>query len=302
MHARERGRSPGTRTVGPAVRAPGSFWQEALRRLLRNRLALSGAVVVIVFAALAVSAPLVTPYDPIKQNYDAILTGPNGSHPLGTDGLGRDSLSRLVFGARTSLTVGLFTQVIVLSIGVPFGLISAFAGGRVDNLLMRFVDVVFAFPDLLLIILLRSIFGGSIYMVFLAIGLVNWVVMARVVRSQALSLKEQDFILAAEAIGASRPAILARHLLPNVLGPVVVLVVFGVPRAIFTEAALSYIGIGVAPPTPSWGTMLQDGYSVIFASPYPVLFPAVAIGIVMLAFTFLGDGLRDALDPRQSRV
>ncbi len=283
------------------TRPPRSLWQESLRRLRKNRLAIAGATIVGLFIALAITASIVSPYDPTKQNYDAVLLGPTGSHPLGTDGLGRDSLSRLVFGARTSLTVGLFTQFIVLSLGIPVGLIAAFAGGKIDNLLMRFVDIVFAFPDLLLIILLRAIFGGSIYMIFLAIGLVNWVVMARLVRGQVLSVKEQEFVLAAKAIGVPVSGLLVRHLLPNVLGPVVVLVTFSVPRAIFTEAALSYIGIGVAPPTPSWGTMLQDGYGVIFASPFPVLFPAIAIGLVMLAFTFLGDGLRDALDPRQAR-
>ena len=283
------------------TRPPRSLWQESVRRLRKNRLAIAGATIVALFIALAITAPIVTPYDPTKQNYDSILSGPARAHLLGTDGLGRDSLSRLVFGARTSLTVGLFTQFIVISIGIPVGLIAAFAGGKIDNLLMRFVDIVFAFPDLLLIILLRAIFGGSIYMVFLAIGLVNWVVMARLVRGQVLSVKEQEFVLAAKAIGVPTSGLLFRHLLPNVLGPVVVLVTFSVPRAIFAEAALSYIGIGVAPPTPSWGTMIQDGYGVIFASPFPVLFPAIAIGLVMLAFTFLGDGLRDALDPRQTR-
>ncbi|MBI4336385.1 MAG: ABC transporter permease [Chloroflexi bacterium] len=284
----------------PRVRAPRSFWQQSTRRLLKNRLAMVGLAVVLLYLIIAIVAPLVSPYDPAKQNYDAILLGPTGGHPLGTDGLGRDSLSRLVFGARTSLAVGLFTQLIVLTVGIPVGLVAAFSGRRSDNLLMRFVDIVFAFPDLLLIILLRAIFGGSIFMVFLAIGLVNWVIMARMVRGQALSLKEQEFVLAAKAIGVPWHSTLIRHVLPNALGPVVVLVAFGVPRAIFAEAALSYIGIGVTPPTPSWGTMVQDGYSVIFATPYPVLFPAVAIAVVMLAFTFLGDGLRDALDPRHA--
>lgn len=298
-----RERRPQARKTLPRLARPArSLWQESLRRLVRNRLALAGAAIVALYVALAIAAPILTPYDPAKQNYDAILTGPSKGHPLGTDGLGRDSFSRLVFGGRTSLTVGLFTQLIVLSIGIPVGLVAALGGRRTDNILMRLVDIVFAFPDLLLIVLLRAIFGGSIYMVFLAIGLVNWVVMARLVRGQALSLKEQDFVLAARVIGVPWHGILVRHLLPNVLSPVVVLVAFGVPRAIFAEAALSYIGIGVAPPTPSWGTMIQDGYTVIFASPYPVLFPAIAIGIVMLAFTFLGDGLRDALDPRQLRV
>jgi oligopeptide transport system permease protein len=196
------------------------------------------------------------------------------------------------------MSVGMFTQLIVLSIGLPLGAIAAFAGARTDNLLMRFTDIMYAFPDLLLIILLRSIFGGSIYMIFLAIGLASWTNVARLTRSQILTLKEQDFVLAARTIGASEGTILRRHLLPNALGPIIVTVAFGIPRAIFAEAALSYIGIGVKPPTPSWGTMVSDGYQVIFGFPHLVLFPALAIAIAMLAFTFLGDGLRDALDPR----
>jgi oligopeptide transport system permease protein len=197
-----------------------------------------------------------------------------------------------------SLAVGVFTQVIILCIGLPIGAIAAFAGGRIDNLMMRFVDIVYGFPDLLLIILLRALFGGSIFMIFLAIGLVAWANIARLVRGQILSLKEQDFVIAANAVGVSTPRIILRHLLPNAIGPVIVAVTFGIPRAIFVEAALSYIGIGVKPPTPSWGTMIQDGYAVIFASPHLVVAPALAIAVTMLAFTFLGDGLRDALDPR----
>lgn len=274
------------------------LWSRAFQRLLRNRLAVAGGVIVLLLAIAAILAPLLAPYGFAQQNYDAILQDPGAKHLLGTDALGRDTMSRLFYGTRTSLAVGIFAQAIVVALGLVVGIVAGLYGGRVDNLLMRFVDIVFAFPDLLLIILLRSVFGGSIYMIFLAIGLVGWVVLARLVRGQVLSLREQEFVLAARAMGASTTAILVRHLLPNVLGPVVVLVAFGVPRAVFAEAALSYIGIGVRPPTPSWGTMVQDGYSVIFASPYPVLFPALAIAVLMLAFTFLGDGLRDALDPR----
>ncbi len=212
--------------------------------------------------------------------------------------LGRDMLSRLIFGARTSISVGMFTQLVVLAIGLPLGAAAGYLSSRWDNALMRFTDVMYAFPDLLLIILLRAILGGSIYMVFLAIGLVAWVNVARLVRGQVLSLKSSEYVTAARSLGASGPYILARHILPNALGPVIVAVTFLIPRAIFAEAALSYIGIGVKPPTPSWGSMIQDGFTVIFANPHLVLFPAIAIGVVMMAFTFLGDGLRDALDPR----
>ena len=197
--------------------------------------------------------------------------------------------------------MGVFTQIIVIAIGLPIGAIAGYRGGRVDNILMRFVDVMYAFPDILLIILLRSIFGGSIFMIFLAIGLVAWVNIARLVRGQVLSLKEREYVNAARSMGGDAGYITQHHLLPNSLGPVIVAVTFNIPRAIFTEAALSYIGIGVKPPTPSWGAMIRDGYDVIFAAPHLVLVPAIAIALLMLAFTFLGDGLRDALDPRLRR-
>lgn len=275
-----------------------SLWRDAGRRLLRNRLAMAGGIIVLAMVLIALLADVLSPYDPIKQNYNAILEAPSLRHLVGTDALGRDALSRLVHGARTSMTVGIFTQLIVLAIGLPLGALAGYGGGRTDNLLMRFTDIVYAFPELLMVILLQTIFGGSIYMLFLAIGLVAWTNVARLTRGQILSLKEREFVLAARAMGATGAVIIWRHLLPNSLGPIIVTVTFGVPRAIFLEAALSYIGIGVKPPTPSWGTMVQDGYGAIFSFPHLVAFPALAIALVMLAFTFLGDGLRDALDPR----
>jgi len=278
-----------------------TLWGDAFVRLRRNRLAVVGAVLIISLALTSIIVPLISPYEFDEQNLNAVLEGPSHAHLLGTDGLGRDVFTRLFYGARTSLAVGIFTQLIVLAIGLPIGALAGYAGGRVDNLLMRFVDIVYAFPDLLLIILIRAILGGSIYMIFLAIGLVAWVNVARLVRGQILTLKQRDFTTAARAMGGSGPYITMRHLLPNSLGPIIVLITFGIPRAIFAEAALSYIGIGVKPPTPSWGTMIFNGYQNIFGAPYLVVFPAIAVGILMLAFTFLGDGLRDALDPRERR-
>jgi oligopeptide transport system permease protein len=275
-----------------------TMWGDAFIRLRRNRLAVTGAIIILIIAIAAILIPYLSPYAYDKQNLDAILQGPSWQHWLGTDGLGRDLFTRLIYGARTSLAVGLFTQLIVLSIGLPVGAFAGSMGGKVDNVLMRIVDVMYGFPDILFIILLRSILGGSIYMIFLAIGLVGWVGVARLIRGQILSLKSRDFVTAARAFGGTTRYLTIRHLIPNSLGPVIVLVTFSVPRAIFMEAALSYIGIGVQPPTPSWGTMIADGYAVIFSSPYVILFPAIAIGILMLSFTFLGDGLRDALDPR----
>jgi oligopeptide transport system permease protein len=288
-------------TITESVRPHHTLWGDAWIRLRRNRLAVTGGVIILLITLLAIIYPFFSKYDFASQDLNAILQGPSSEHLLGTDELGRDVMTRLIYGARTSLMVGIFTQIIVLSIGLPLGAISGAAGGKTDNFIMRFVDVIYAFPDLLLIILLRSILGGSIYMIFLAIGLVNWVGVARLVRGQTLSLKQRDFVTAARVFGASSGYITTRHLLPNSLGPVIVTITFNIPRAIFTEAALSYIGIGVQPPTPSWGAMIRDGYNVIFAAPHLVLFPAIAIGILMLSFTFLGDGLRDALDPRLRR-
>ena len=278
-----------------------TLWADAWIRLRRNKLAVIGGIVILIIVIAALAAPLITPYDFAKQDMTAILKPPSSTHWFGTDGLGRDVFARLLYGARTSLAVGVFTQFIVLVIGLPIGAFAGSIGGRVDNALMRFVDIMYGFPDILLIILLRSILGGSIYMIFLAIGLVAWVNVARLVRGQILSLKQRDFVTAARAMGGTTRYITFKHLLPNSLGPIIVAVTFGVPRAIFAEAALAYIGIGVKPPTPSWGAMIRDGADVIFAAPYLVAVPAIAIAVLMLAFTFLGDGLRDALDPRLRR-
>lgn len=278
-----------------------SLWGDAFIRLRRNKLALTGGIIIILIGLTTIIYPFFTQYDFASQDLNAILQEPSKTHLLGTDELGRDVLTRLIYGARTSLAVGIFTQLIVLGIGLPIGAIAGAAGGKLDNFLMRFVDVIYAFPDLLLIILLRAILGGSIYMIFLAIGLVAWVNVARLVRGQTLALKQRDFVTAARVFGGMGGYITTRHLIPNSLGPVIVAVTFNIPRAIFAEAALAYIGIGVKPPTPSWGAMIRDGNNVIFAAPHLVLFPAIAIAILMLSFTFLGDGLRDALDPRLRR-
>jgi len=278
-----------------------SLWGDAFIRLRRNKLAMAGGIIIILIGITTLIYPFFTQYSFASQDLTSILKGPSQTHWLGTDELGRDVLTRLIYGARTSLMVGIFTQIIVLGIGLPIGAISGAAGGKVDNLLMRVVDVVYAFPDLLLIILLRAILGGSIYMIFLAIGLVSWVGVARLVRGQTLALKQRDFVTAARVFGGSGGYVTMRHLIPNSLGPIIVAVTFNIPRAIFTEAALTYIGVGVKPPFPSWGAMINDGYKVIFAAPHLVLIPAIAIAILMLSFTFLGDGLRDALDPRLRR-
>ena len=275
-----------------------SLWGDAVRRFSRNRTAMLGLIVILILATMAALAPAIQRHDPTFQNYSSLRESPNGEFWLGTDLLGRDQWSRLVHGARISLSVGILTEAVALPIGMMVGLTAALGGRRLDNLIMRFTDVAYAFPDLLMLILLLSIFGPSFTMIFFAIGLVYWPTLARLIRGQILSLQQRDFVLAARAMGASRLRIVVTHLLPNTLGPVIVAAIFGIPFAIFAEAALAFIGLGLPPPTPSWGRLVTDGYSAIRSSPHLVLFSTLAIAITMMSFTFIGDGLRDALDPR----
>jgi len=282
------------------------LWQDAWRRFRRNRLALLGAVLVALLVLIAFLAPLLVHLgiiiDPIHQQVENIEVGPGvAGHPLGTDELGRDTLSRLMYGSRISLSVGILVQGIILPIGLAIGLLAGYFGGRVDNLLMRFTDIWYAFPDLLFVLVLVSVFGPSLLSIFGAIALVNWVNLARLVRGQVLSLKEKEFIEAARSSGSPPLKLILKHLLPNSLGPIIVTLTFGIPQAIFLEAALSFLGVGIQPPTPTWGQMVNDGYEAIYANPTSVVFPALAIGFTLLAFSFIGDGLRDALDPRMRR-
>ena len=274
------------------------YWGRAWRRLLRNRLAVAGLVVIAAMVAIAVFAPWIAPHDPGQQNLSAgaQYQGPSWSHPMGTDALGRDWFSRVIYGTRVSLAVGISAQLVVLGIGLPLGLVAGIRNGPQDSVLMRFTDLAYAFPDLLLVILLRGVIGGSLWLLILTIGVVSWMDIARLVRGQVLTLREREFVTAARASGAGDGHIMTRHLVPNLAGPLVVILAIGVPRAIFIEATLSFIGYGVAIGTPSWGSMVQEGYAA-FAFPHLMLFPAAAIAVLMLAFTFVGDGLRDALDP-----
>ena len=295
-----------------ALRRERGLWSDAFRRLIRNRLSMGALILLAVIAALVVlgnNTDLVQRYDPRVQDYDVVQTAPTVDHFFGTDQLGRDNWSRVLQGTWISLQVGLGVQAIVLVIGLLVGGIAALGGRLLDNLMMRLTDLGFAFPDLLFIILLRAVLAGRDWpilgepvpqMIF-AIAFVNWVIIARLVRGQMLSLKERDFVMAARAMGASQMRIVFQHMLPNALGPVIVAVVFGIPIAIFAEAVLGFIGIGVPPPTASLGKLVSDGYSFIQVNVWVVLFPAGSIGLLMLCFTFLGDGLRDALDPRSAR-
>ncbi len=277
-----------------------SLLSDAWMRLRRNRLATVSLAFIGALVLVAVLAPLFATHDPSQTNFSTggQYQGISANHWLGTDGAGRDWYSRLVYGTRISLQVGLFSQIIVLAIGVPIGLFAGYFGGRVDTLLMRFTDLAYAFPSLLFILLITQVLGPSVRNIYLAIGLVTWVDIARLLRGQILSLRNMDYVTAARSTGAGGSRIMWRHLLPNALGPMIVSITFGIPSAIFAEAALSFIGVGLPIGTPSWGTMINDGYGAIFGQQVLVISPAAALGVSLLAFTFLGDGLRDALDPR----
>ncbi|MGH2489606.1 MAG: ABC transporter permease [Candidatus Limnocylindria bacterium] len=301
------------------ARRSAGLWGDAFRRLLRNRLAIVGGILVAFLLLVAVFGGFLTPWEYFNQDLAAVVAnnnrpllpmqrieGVDGLHVLGTDELGRDLLSRLMDGARISMSVALVVQTVVLLLGIPMGAAAAWFGGRVDSILMRITDIVYAYPDLLFIILLgvafRETFFGraldGLLLVFVAIGLTSWVTMARLVRGQLLSLKETEFVEAARAIGVSDRRIVTRHLLPNALGPIIVAVTLGIPAAILAEATLAFIGIGVQAPRASWGSLVADGQSYIRSFPHLVLFPAIAIAVALISFTFLGDGLRDALDPK----
>jgi ABC-type dipeptide/oligopeptide/nickel transport system permease subunit len=275
-----------------------SLWQDTWRRLLRNRLAVLGGLVIVGLGFLAIFADVIAPYHYTKANFLHAYEFPNRHFPLGTDPLGRDMLSRLIYGARISMLVGFVAQFIVVSIGVPIGAVSGYYGGKVDLVIMRFVDVMYAFPRLLFVILIMSMLGAGLLNIFIAIGLTGWVNIARLTRAQILSLKEKEFSESARAVGASGLRVLGKHLLPNALSPIIVAVTFGIPEAIFTEAALSFIGVGINPPTPSWGQMVGEYQQYILSYWYLCVFPSVAIALTMLSFTFVGDGVRDALDPK----
>jgi len=282
------------------------LWSDALQRFRRNRLAIAGAVLIAVLVLIAFGSPLLVHLgilqDPIKQHVEFIESSPGqNGFSIGSDELGRDTFARLLFGSRVSLAVGILVQAIILPIGLAIGLAAGYFGGRIDNLLMRFTDIWYAFPDLLFVLVVVSVFGPSLLTIFGAIALVNWVGLARLVRGQVLSIKEKEFIEAARSSGSPPLKLILKHLLPNSLGPIIVTLTFGIPNAIFLEAVLSFLGVGIQPPTPTWGQMVFDGYEAIYANPTSVVFPALAIGFTLLAFTFVGDGLRDALDPRMRR-
>ena len=269
-----------------------------MRRLLRNRLAVAGGVVIVLLCLIAIFADVLMPLPYTKPNFERLNEPPSRSYPLGTDALGRDLLSRMIYGARVSMLVGLVSQIIIVAFGVPVGALSGYLGGRADVIIMRVIDVMYAFPRLLFVILVMSMLGAGLFNIFIAIGLTGWVGIARQTRAQVLALKEKEFVDAARGLGVRGGRLLLRHILPNALTPIVVSVTFGIPEAIFTEAALSFIGVGINPPIPSWGQMVGEGQQYIRSYWHLCVFPSIAIAITMLSFTFFGDGVRDALDPK----
>jgi len=281
---------------------PASLWSDAWKRLRRNRMAvLSGLFLVWIGITSGFAPWLPGMKDPTVQDLKLGATAPSAAHWFGTDELGRDTFARVVYGGRISLMVGLVATVVSLLIGVSWGAVAGYRGGKTDELMMRIVDILYSLPYIFLVILLLVFFSRSILMLFVALGLVQWLTMARIVRGQVLSLRQQTFVEAARALGASDAAIVFRHLVPNTLGPVIVYTTLTVPAIILQEAFLSFLGLGVQPPDASWGTLVSDGARVLALFPWLVIFPGLALSLTLLCFNFLGDGLRDALDPQDRR-
>lgn len=297
-----------------------SLWKDAFRRMRKNKMAMLGAIIIITLFILAIFAPYIAPYHYTEGNLKDNYAKPGDKYLLGADFMGRDVLSRIIYGIRISLSVGLIGASTAFILGVLYGLISGYYGGKIDNIMMRIVDIMYGFPTLLLIILMMVLFKstfaittpgtiaaalsaidkafGGLFFIFIGIGFTSWIGMARIARGMALSLREKEFVEAARATGNSNFRIMIKHMLPNLIGPCIVAVTLQIPRYITFEAFLSFIGLGVNPPTPSWGMMISEGYKAIRSYPHLALYPGIALAITMLAFNFLGDGLRDALDPR----
>ena len=288
--------------VRPITPVQASLWSDAWRRLRRNRLALAGAVFLVFLTGVALVAFVYTPYPMAGVAVAAPYSGPSAAHWFGADVIGRDVLSRVMVGAQISLTVGVGTQLVVLAIGVPVGLIAGYFGGWIDSIVSFAVNVFYGVPDLLVALLLVVLLGHpGLDKIIIAISVTRWMDMTRLVRGQTLALREREFVEAARASGARPIKILFGHILPNALGPVIVQATFGVPAAILFEAFLSFLGLGVPPPQPSWGSMAADGLSAIRIAPHMVIAPSIALSLTLMSFNFLGDGLRDALDPRSRR-
>ncbi|MFN8558860.1 MAG: ABC transporter permease [Dehalococcoidia bacterium] len=284
----------------PQIHRRSNLWRDAFHRLMRNKLAVVGLAMVLFLLAMAAIGPALAPKERDKIYFGHQQEPPSREFLLGTDYESRDMLTRLIHGARVTVAVGLLTQVIIVLIGVTVGSIAGFFGGRFDDLIMRLVDIWYAVPALLLAILIMVVLGQGVPNLIIAISAVGWVLLSRIVRGQFLSLREKEFIKAARVAGTGSFTIIVRHMLPNALTPIIVAVTFGIPQALFTEATLSFFGIGINPPTPSWGQMVGQYQIYLRSAPHMAIFPAICIALTMLAFTFFGDGLRDALDPKMN--
>ena len=275
-----------------------SLTKKAFNRLVSNKLSLFGGIYVLLLIVLAIFTPLIAPYDYAYQDLNLGPSGPSPEHLLGTDTLGRDLLTRMMYGSRISLMVGFLATMVALVIGVLWGTIAGFAGGRTDAIMMRIVDVLYGIPFIILIILLMVIFGRNLVLLFMAIGAVEWLTMSRIVRSQVMSLSQQEFVLSAEAMGVSKKDIISRHLIPNAIGPVIVYATLTVPQIMLLEAFLSFLGLGVQAPMSSWGLLIRDGAVSMEEYWWLLIFPSIAFSLTLFSLNFIGDGLRDALDPR----
>lgn len=280
------------------VRPSLTYWSDAWRRLKENKLALISLIALIVIVVMAIIGPMISPFEYDAQDFTVINQAPDSVHWFGTDDLGRDLFVRAWKGARVSLLIGLVSAVINVTIGIIYGGIAGYKGGMVDTIMMRIVEIIYSIPALLWIILLMIIMGQGLTTIIVALSISGWGGMARLVRGQVLQLKQMEYVLAAQTLGASSWRIILKHLIPNAMGPIIINLTFQVPDAIFTEAFLSYIGLGVPAPLASWGTLANEGTKVLTIYPYQIVFPAILISVTMLAFNILGDGIRDSLDPK----
>jgi len=278
-----------------------SLWQDAWLRLKKNRAAVAGGVVLITMVILALLTPLIAPYSYEAQNLDLGASPPSAAHWLGTDIFGRDLLTQILYGGRISLAVGFIATAVALVIGVTWGAVAGYVGGRVDAAMMRFVDILYALPFMIFIILLMVVFGRNILLLFLAIGAVEWLTMARIMRTQVQALRQQEFVEAAISLGLSPSAIIFKHIIPNAIGPIIVYTTLTIPSVMLLEAFLSFLGLGIQPPRTSWGLLISYGAETMAEYPWLLIFPGLALTITLFSLNFLGDGLRDALDVRGSK-
>ncbi|MCP4178983.1 MAG: ABC transporter permease subunit [bacterium] len=278
-----------------------SLWIEAWHRLKSNKLALFGLIIILLLLFVSILGPFLTKYNYFQQNLALGASAPSLEHWCGTDMLGRDLLVRIMYGARVSLAVGICATFVSLTIGVFYGAVSGYLGGRTDSLMMRFVDIMYALPFTMLVIILMVWFGRNFILIFVAIGVIQWLTMARIVRGEVLSLKKMEFIDAAKAIGLSKRKIICRHIIPNILGVVIVYATLTIPSVMMIEAFLSFLGLGIQPPMSSLGLLIKDGAQVMEEYPWMLFFPGVIFSISLFAFNFVGDGLRDAIDPKMNK-